>query len=108
MVWTTLLRSAVWRVTEKLAASKKALQTSYNLLPDDELEAMGSMADMAAARSARSSVEDDATVFPASTTKHANGIRENSLSRLMLLLPIDIGKLTSSRTLPNLSGYADQ
>jgi hypothetical protein len=40
---------------------------------------MGSMAETAAERSAKSSVDDDATVFPASTTKHANGTRENSL-----------------------------
>ena len=45
---------------------------------------MGSMAEIAAERSAKSSVDVDATVFPASTTKHANGTRENSLVRVKI------------------------
>lgn len=45
---------------------------------------MGSIAETVAERSAKSSVDDDAIVFPASTTKHANGTRENSLARVRI------------------------
>ncbi len=45
---------------------------------------MGSIAETAAERSAKSSVDDNAIVFPASTTKHANGTRENKLLRVRI------------------------
>jgi hypothetical protein len=57
------------------------LQTLKSLLPDTELVDIGFIAETVAERSARSLVDNDAMVFPASTIKHANGTRENSLGK---------------------------